>query len=109
MYGKDYIWNPATCSYKNGKCVGSIIDDSAITCHEIMGRRKTILTKTVPAKNILTKSNSKNFYILLAFLLITIALLIAVSIYCYLILSKTKFIATLRHKQKTFKKIILIM
>ena len=29
---KDYFWNPATCSYKNGKYLPSIMDDSAITC-----------------------------------------------------------------------------
>ena len=44
-------------------------------------------TKTVPTnfneKSITCKT--QNFYILLAFLSITIALLIAVSIYCYLI------------------------
>ena len=43
--------------------------------------------KTIPTnfneKNITCKTQS--FYILLAFLLITIALLIAVSIYCYLL------------------------
>ena len=33
---------------------------------------------------------SQNFYILLAFLLITITLLIAVSIYCYLIKYRVK-------------------
>ena len=31
---KDYIWNPATCSCDNGKCLVSIVDDSAITCDE---------------------------------------------------------------------------
>ena len=44
-------------------------------------------TKTV-AKNLNEEkatSKMQNFYILLAFLLITVALLIAVSIYCYLI------------------------
>ena len=39
-------------------------------------------------KNITCKI--QNFYILLAFLLITIALLIAVSIYCYLIKYRAK-------------------
>ena len=39
-------------------------------------------------KNII--SQTKSFYILLAFLLITIALLISVSIYCYLIKYKAK-------------------
>ena len=33
---KDYIWNPATCSYKNGKHLASIVEDSAITCDEII-------------------------------------------------------------------------
>ena len=33
---KDYIWNPATCSCKNGKYLGSITDDSVITCDEII-------------------------------------------------------------------------
>ena len=45
----------------------------------------------------------KHFYILLTFLLISIALLIAVSIYFCMIKYKSKqktFIATLRHKQK---------
>ena len=73
------------CSYDNGKYVGSITDDSVITCDEFIYTAKTILTKTVP-----TKSNSKNVYILLVFLLVTTALLIAVSIYCYLIKSQAK-------------------
>ena len=29
---KDYIWNPATCSCKNGKYLASVIDDSVVTC-----------------------------------------------------------------------------
>ena len=42
-------------------------------------------------KNICSKCwKTNNFYILLAFLLVTIALLIAVSIYCYLIKDKSK-------------------
>ena len=36
IHEKDYIWNPATCSYKNGKNLASIIDDSVITCDEII-------------------------------------------------------------------------
>ena len=27
----DCIWNPATCSWKNGKYLASIVDDSVIT------------------------------------------------------------------------------
>ena len=61
------------------------MDDSLPACHEILdteakpkdGETKTILTNC-NQKNITCKM--QNFYILLAFLLITIALLIAVSI-----------------------------
>ena len=58
--------------------------DLVITCDEIIDAKET---KTIP-KIIICKT--KSFYILLAFLLITIALLIAVSIYCYLIKYKAK-------------------
>ena len=54
------------------------MDDSAIICDEVIESRDE------EWKTILTNFN-KNFYILLVFLLTTIALLIAVSIYCYLI------------------------
>ena len=80
---KDYIWNPATCSCKNGKYLASITDKSVITGEDIIEEE----TKTVTT-NFNEKTN--NFYILLAFLLITSRLLIAVSIYCYLIKYKTK-------------------
>ena len=33
---KDYTWNPSTCSYENGKCLASIMDDLTIVCVEIM-------------------------------------------------------------------------
>ena len=33
---KDYIWNPATCSSKNDKYLGSIIDNSVIACDRII-------------------------------------------------------------------------
>ena len=67
------------------------MDDSVITCDEI------IESYDEEAKSIPTNFNEKkaickaqHFYILLAFLLITIALLIAVSIYCYLIKCRAK-------------------
>ena len=53
--------------------------------------RTTKLSRTI--KQILLKKatcKTQNFYILLAFLLITIALLIALSIYCYLIKYRAK-------------------
>ena len=39
---KDYIWNPATCTYKNGKCLVSINDNSVITCDDTIEETKTI-------------------------------------------------------------------
>ena len=39
---KDYIWNPATCSCKNGKYLASIIDDFVITCDQIIEETKAI-------------------------------------------------------------------
>ena len=67
------IWNLATSCCKNGKYLASIIDDSVITCDEFLET-----TKTVPRKTALTKSTTTNFYILLYFFLITIALFIVV-------------------------------
>ena len=69
---KKYVWNPATCCQmtKKRKQFQQILMKKNITCI------------------------TQNFYILLAFLLITIALLIAVCFYCHLI----KY----REKQKTF-------
>ena len=81
---KNYIWNPVTCSWENGKYLVSIIDASVIMCDEIIDSEET---KTVTT-NFNEKSaicNTQNFYILLAFLLITTVLLIIVSIYLYLI------------------------
>ena len=73
--------------------------NSVITCDEIIesydedaeaksyNKTKTILTNFNEKK---ATCKTQNFYILLAFLLITIALLIAVSIYCYLIKYQAK-------------------
>ena len=33
MCGKDDIWNPSTCTCKNGKYLKSITDNSVITCN----------------------------------------------------------------------------
>ena len=70
------------------------MDDSAITCDEIIdaeAKSNDKKTKTFPTnneKNITYKT--QNVYILFTFLLITIALLIDVSIYCYLIKYQAK-------------------
>ena len=96
---KNYIWNPATCSCENDKYLASIIDDSLITHDEMIDANAEAKsydeeTKTIP-KNIIYQT--KSFYILLAFLLIAIALWIAVTIYCYLIKYKAKQKSTYYH------------
>ena len=60
------------------------MDDSVITSNEIIYAEETNFHE----KNITCKT--QNFYILLAFFLTAIALLIAVSIYCYLIKCQAK-------------------
>ena len=44
MYEKDHIQNPVTCSCENGKYLASIIDDSVITCDEIIEETNTVPT-----------------------------------------------------------------
>ena len=76
---KNYIWTLVRVVVKDEKYLASIMDDSVILCDETIDTEET---KTDP-QNI--TCNPQNFYILLAFLLISIAILIAVSIYYYLI------------------------
>ena len=67
------------------------MDDSAITCDEIIEsyheETKTISTNFNEKK---ATCKMQNFYILLAFLLITVALLITVCSYCTLIKYRAK-------------------
>ena len=82
---KYYLWNPTTCNCEN--------DQYAASIYHVWWNY--IFEKIVP-----TKSISKNFYILLVFLLVTMVLLMTVSIYCYLIrhrLKKYPFITISRH------------
>ena len=39
-----YIWNPATCSCKNGRFAGIIISDAVIMCGEIIEEKKSTST-----------------------------------------------------------------
>ena len=87
MCQKDYIWNPVTCNCENGKYLASVIGDSVIMCDDIIEETKTVTT-SFNEKNAIYKT--KDFYILLAFFLITITLLIVASIYCLLIKHKSK-------------------
>ena len=85
---KDYIWNPDTSCYENCDYLASIIDDALIECDETIdavAKSCCHETKIIPTnfnqKKVTCKR--KNVYILRTFLLFTIALLIAVSIYFY--------------------------
>ena len=82
---KDYVWNPAPGSCENGKYFASIMGDSTIMYNEIID----VYDETQFNEK---KANCKtqNVYILLTILLITTALLIAISIYCYLIKYQAK-------------------
>ena len=88
---KDYVWNPSTCYCENGKYLAIIMDDLAIMCDEIIESYHNE-TKTIPTYFNEEKTTWKrqNFNILPAFLLIAIALLIAISFYCDLIKYRTK-------------------
>ena len=77
MCGKDYFWNSAACSGKNGKSAGGIIGDSVVKCDEIIDVTKSTLTKTIPTKPVPTKCSWTNFYILLSLL----SIMTAVTIY----------------------------
>ena len=80
---KDWIWISGTCAYENCRYAKSNIGDSMIMNDEVIKETKTvptkstwtitILTKSTFTKNIPSKSTSTDFYMLLSFLLITIA------------------------------------
>ena len=97
---KDYVWDPAACNCENGKYLAIIKDNSVITCDELLesyGEEIKTIPTNLNEQNITVKA--QNFYILLVFLLITIALLITVG--------KTKTFFTIsRHKIKKKKSYI---
>ena len=88
---KYYIWNPSTCNCKNIRYLSSIMDDSTIMCNEIIESYDKE-TKTFPTNFNEKKSicKAQDFFILLTFLLITLAFLIDARIYCYLIKYRAK-------------------
>ena len=63
---KNYFWNPATCSCVNGKYLPSTIDDSAITCDEIIGSYDKE-AKNIP-KNFNEKKKTVKFKIYMFYL-----------------------------------------
>ena len=106
VYVKNYyIWNAATYSCKDGKYLANIMNDSVITCDEILDADEE--TITVPTNFNEEKYNlwNNNLYTWLPFLLITVAILIGVSICCYLIKykNKTKPLITILGNKKRIK------
>ena len=81
MYVKKIIFGILYMQLGKGKYLESIMDDWAITCDETVESHNEE-TKIIPKKCNEKKATCKmqNVYILLASLLITIALLIAISI-----------------------------
>ena len=75
-----YIRNPRTCTCENVRYLESIIDDSVVTCDEIIDALRSELINFNDQK---ATCKMKNFYILLTVLLIIILLLITVAIYYY--------------------------
>ena len=55
VYEKDYYWN----TFENGRYAWSIIDDSVITCDEIIETTKTVSTKNTSNKTIPTDFKKK--------------------------------------------------
>ena len=89
--------NPFTCTRDSSEYLASITDNSGISCDQIIEETKTTLTKEIPRKTVSTNfkekmltCDTKDLYILLTFLLITIASLIVVNIWCYLIKYQAK-------------------
>ena len=60
IYGKDNVWNAATCNCENGKYLASIMDDSAIIYNEIIGVKERNLDEKIE----LVKHKVSKFYLL---------------------------------------------
>ena len=67
IWEKGYNWNSVTCGLENGKYLGSIIDNPVMVCDKNVEEIKTI-PATFHEKII--NVETKNFCVLLAFLLI---------------------------------------
>ena len=105
---KRICWNPSTCICENGN-LANIMNDTAVICDEVidadakLNPKDDVETKTIPTNFNGKKATCKtqNLHILLAFLLITIALLIVASIYCCLINNRYRKISDIE-QNKTF-------
>ena len=63
---KNYNWNPATCCCKNGNDLTSIIDDSVITCDEIIHAETKSPNEEKNSNEKKAACKTLNFYILLS-------------------------------------------
>ena len=60
---KDYVWNSAICRCEDGKCLASIMNDSAIMCDEsYIKKTKTTPTNIIEKKQLL-KLKGSIFYL----------------------------------------------
>ena len=91
------MWNPATCNCENGKYLVSIMDDSTFICNQVIDAdadaKSNNQGKSSNEANFNKKKSTckiQNIYDLFAFLLIIVALLIVISICCYLIKYQAK-------------------
>ena len=81
------------------------MDDSTIICDEVIesyNEEIKIIPTNFNEKKVTCKTQS--FYILLIFLIITIALLIAVDIYCYLIKYQAESLLPFHHTDNILNK-----
>ena len=81
------------------------MDDSVIRCDKVIGSYDEEINFN--EKKAIGKT--QKFYILLTFLLITIALLIAVSIYCYLIKYQRKHLLPFHNTNNKYTSFILVV
>ena len=81
------------------------MDDSVIRCDRVIGSYDEEINFN--EKKAIGKT--QKFYILLTFLLITIALLIAVSIYCYLIKYQRKHLLPFHNTNNKYTSFILVV
>ena len=102
---KDYGLDPATCNCE--KKLASVMDDSAIICVEVIASYNEEIS-TIPTNFNEKKVTCKkqNFYILLAFVSITIALLIAISIYYYLTEYRAKQLLPFHYTNDELREVI---
>ena len=78
MCKNDYIWNPTTCSCENDEYLGSFINDSVVTCDEIIEPTKHTTANFGDRKATCKKDNLHIFF---NFLLFTVLPSIIATIY----------------------------